>query len=63
MDVENMTNEELIGIFYGESGIYTGEVMEEICRRADMTEEYEEADGDNFVRVVQNACWVLEEFC
>jgi uncharacterized protein YqeY len=62
MDVESMTNEELISIFNAESGIYTGEVLKEICRRADMMEEYNAAGNDDFLRVVQNACWILQEY-
>ena len=57
--VENMTDEELVNIFYEESGIYDEEVMREICHRAEMDEEWEKADGETFVRVVQNACFTL----
>lgn len=53
-EMMEMTNKELEEIV-AESDIWIPEVLEEICRRADMEEEYEAADGETFESVVEKA--------
>lgn len=53
--IKDWTDEELVMDYMGDNGIYTPEVLEEICRRADMMDEWEAADGETFERVVQVA--------
>lgn len=59
-DIRDWTDEELVLDFIGDSGIYTPEVLEEICRRAGMQEEWDAADGETFERVAQVAA---QELC
>lgn len=46
--------------YMSDNGIYTTEVLEEICRRAGMEQEWKFADGETFERVVQVAA---QELC
>lgn len=59
-NVKGWTDEELVRDYMGDNGIYTPEVLEEICGRAGMAQEWEEADGETFERVVQVAA---QELC
>lgn len=62
-DIRTWTDEELVRCFVddtGDNAIYEPGVLEEICRRADMMQEWEEADGETFERVARLAA---QELC
>lgn len=42
-----------------ESDEYIPEVIEEICNLAGLEDEYKEADGETFEKVLEKACYIL----
>lgn len=62
-NVRDWTDEELVRDFMkdlGANAIYTPGVLEEICRRADMSDDFADAEGSDFVRIAQVAA---QELC
>lgn len=55
-----MTDENLVREFISNDGIYIPGVLEEICKRAGMQKEWDDADGETFERVAQIAA---QELC
>lgn len=62
MMAKEMTNRQLVEDFEQARGIYTEGVPEEICRRAGMSKDWDEATGETFERVTQTAVETLKEY-
>lgn len=62
MKYYNMTNKELLDA-YNESDEYNLGMCKEICIRVGMYEDFYYADGENIVRVMEEAVEQLEASC